>query len=54
MKSFRFLFQNYSNLPQKSIVEKDEIEIQNSIDWLIIPSLSTGGPYPQQRWSEET
>ena len=23
------------------------------IDWLIIPSLSTGGPYPQQRWSEE-
>ena len=24
------------------------------IDWLIIPSLRTGGPYPQQRWSEET
>ena len=25
-----------------------------TIDWLIIPSLGTGGPYQQQRWSKET
>ena len=30
------------------------VEYLKLLKGLIIPSLGTGGPYPQQRWSEET
>ena len=34
--------------------QEDSLSSAPADDWLIIPSLGTGGPYPQQRWSKET